>query len=516
MDEREGSPLSSGHYDSIVIGAGHNGLTCAAYLARAGHRVLVLESADDVGGLAAVREFHPGFRVSVPHTVTHFSPKVVRDLGLAKHGFSGSSHALRTTGFGEDGRPLTVDNESLSGASSADTAAYGEYSRLMRRFAGKLEPFWQKTMPRIGEGIGLSGMATFAHLGLNLRRLGKNDMEEFLRVASLPMRDLMDEYFEDEVLKVVLSWDGLIGSKLAPRSPNNPVLTILYRMAGRQGGTGLIEALRAASEAAGVEIRTDSPVARVQIDANSAGLEASGVRLQSGETITANHVVSSTDPKTTFLGLVGAEHLEIGFTNRIRRLRSDGYVGKLHLALGDLPRFEGLENPDGRLILAPDLDAIEHAFDDAKYGAGSESPVMEVVLPSLRDGSLAPAGQHVLSAHVMYVPYRMKGGWSDAAREAMCERAIDTIERYAPGIRDLILHREFLAPVDLERMYGVTGGHWHHTEMAADQLLMMRPTYEAAQYRTPIPGLYLCGAGCHPAGDLTGMPGRNAAREILP
>ncbi len=340
-------------------------------------------------------------------------------------------------------------------------------------------------------------------------------MEEFLRIASLPMRDLMNEYFEDEVLKSVLSWDGLIGSKLAPRSPNNAVFTTLYRMAGNGGSTGLIHALRKASDDAGVEIRVGSPVARVQIDANASGLEASGVALQNGETITADNIISSADPKTTFLDLVGIEHLEVGFTNRIRRLRCDGYVGKLHLALSDLPRFDGLESPEGRLILAPDLDAIEYAFDDAKHGELPGSPVMEVVVPSLEDRSLAPTGQHVLSAHVMYVPYRLKGGWNDAARDTMRERAIDTLEKHAPGVRELILHSEFLAPLDMERIYHVTGGHWHQTEMAADQLLMMRPTYEAAQYHTPIPGLYLCGAGCHPAGDLTGGPGHNAAREIL-
>ena len=208
-------------------------------------------------------------------------------------------------------------------------------------------------------------------------------------------------------------------------------------------------------------------------------------------------------------------NLEIGFTNRIRRLRCDGYVAKLHLALNGLPEFSGLANPDGRMIIAPDMDTIEFAFDDAKYGECSKQPVMEIVLPSMHDASLAPAGQHVLSAHVMYAPYRLTGGWNDAARDSFCERAIDTIARYAPGIREQIIHQELLTPLDLERNYGVTGGHWHHTEFALDQALMMRPTYAAAQYSTPLPGLYLCGAGCHPGGDLAGGPGHNAAREIL-
>ncbi|MFQ5982149.1 MAG: phytoene desaturase family protein, partial [Woeseiaceae bacterium] len=251
------------------------------------------------------------------------------------------------------------------------------------------------------------------------------------------------------------------------------------------------------------------------IDGGTDGLVAKGVQLLNGEKIEADHVISATDPQRTFLGLVGVEHLNIGFTNRIRRLRCDGYVAKLHLALSELPEFDGLQRPDGRMIIAPDMDTIEYAFDDAKYGGCPANPVMEIVLPSVHDASLAPAGQHVLSAHVMYVPYRLKGGWTDAARDLICERAIDAIAQYAPRIRQQIIHREFLTPFDLEQNYRVTRGHWHHTEFAMDQMLMMRPTYEAAQYGTPIPGLFLCAAGCHPGGGIMGAAGHNAAREIL-
>ena len=226
-------------------------------------------------------------------------------------------------------------------------------------------------------------------------------------------------------------------------------------------------------------------------------------------------MISSADPKTTFVNLVGVQYLDIGFTNRIRRLRCDGYVAKLHLALSELPLFDGLQQPDGRLIIAPDMDAIEFAFDDAKYGESPKNPVMEIVLPSLHDPSVAPDGQHVLSAHVMYVPLKLQGGWTDAARDQMCERTIDIIARYAPRIREQITGQEFLTPADIERQYRVTGGHWHHTEFAVDQMLMMRPTYGAAQYQTPVPGLFLCGAGSHPGGDLVGGAGHNAAQVIL-
>jgi len=292
---------------------------------------------------------------------------------------------------------------------------------------------------------------------------------------------------------------------------------MLYRMAGEQQGSvrGLIEALQSAAAASGVEIRTATAVERILVQTTEQGLAVHGVRLAGGEEIEAERVISAADPQTTFLKLVGVENLEIQFTNRIRRLRCDGYVAKLHLALSGLPEFTGLAEAGGRMIIAPDMDSIEFAYDEAKHGGCSQNPVMEIVIPSLYDASLAPVGQHVLSAHVMYAPYQLKGGWDEAARNAFCERAIDTIARYAPGIREQIVHSELLTPLDLETNCNVSGGHWHHTEFALDQSLMMRPTYEAAQYSTPLPGLYLCGAGSHPGGDLTGGPGHNAASEIL-
>ncbi len=509
-------------FDTIIVGAGHNGLVCAAYLSRAGQRVLVLEAADTPGGMAATREFHPGFKSSIAHSVNQFSPKIARDLKLEAHGFK-LGQALPTVALNDAGEHVILQQGAVSGVGPDDASAYAEYRQLMRRFAEVMKPVWLKTMPRIGNN-NLSEILTFARIGLKLRLLGKADMGEFLRVFSLPARDLMDENFECDLLKAALSWDGMIGSRVAPRSPNHTVLSMLYRMSGEHGGDhalpaggieGLITALCSSATDAGAEVRTGARVGRILIDASEDGLAATGVELAGGEQITADRVVSSADPKRTFLELVGTQNLEIEFSNRIRRLRCNGLVAKLHLALDGLPEFSGLERPDGRLIIAPDLDAIEFAFDDAKYGESSQKPVMEIVIPSLHDASLAPAGQHVLSAHVMYVPYKHKGGWTGEAREAICERVIDTIARYAPGIRQQIVHQELLTPLDIEQTCNVTGGHWHHTELALDQMMMMRPTYEAAQYSTPIPGLYLCGAGCHPGGGLMGGPGHNAAHEIL-
>lgn len=504
------------HYDSIIIGAGHNGLVCAAYLAKAGQKVLVLESADTPGGLAASREFHAGFSAPVAHSVNHFQQKIATDLNLESHGLSLEPGPLQTIGLSPDGNHVVVHGDSVDGVDAGDAEAFTEFSRLMKRFAGALHPFWLKTIPRLAPAS-LADLLTFGRIGLKIRALGRQDMREFMRIAALPARDLVDEYFENEILKAVLCWDGLIGSKMAPRSPNSAVLPMLYRMSGdlRADPGSLVNALQAAASAYGAEIRPAAAVERILVSENAGVLAAQGVQLAGGEKIEAERVISSADPQSTFLRLAGVESLEIEFTNRVRRLRCDGYVAKLHLALESLPEFTGLEQAGGRMLIAPGMDAIEFAFDEAKYGGCPENPVMEIVIPSLRDVSLAPPGRHVLSAHVMYLPYRLKGGWGDAAREAMRERAIDTIAQYAPAIREQIVHAELLTPADLERDFNVTGGHWHHTEFALDQALMMRPTYQAAQYSTPLPGLYLCGAGCHPGGDLSGGPGHNAAQEIL-
>ena len=510
-------------YDSVIIGAGHNGLVCAAYLARAGQRVLVLEAAEVAGGLAADREFPS--RLSRHKSRTPLvtfparSQTTWRSQSMATRP-TARCHLSASTRVGE---PVVIQNGMLDGAGADDVSAYSECAALLERSAKALRPFWFKTMPRIGSKS-FGDMMTFAHLGWNLRRLGKDDMHEFMRIASLPARDLMDEYFDNELVKATLSWDGLIGSRMAPRSPNSAILAMLYRMSEGSlvnhavptgGAAGLVAALVAATESAGAEIRLGSAVEKVQIEGDTDGLRATGVILGDGTTVAADRVISAADPKTTFLNLVGVQHLEIGFSNQVKRLRCNGLVAKLHLALDDLPSFKGVDRPVGRMLIAPTMDAIEFAFDDAKYGECSKEPVMEIVIPTVHDDQLAPDGKHVLSAHVMYVPRELKGGWSDDSRNEFRDCAIDTIAQYAPGISDLILHSELLTPEDLEQQYRVTGGHWHHTEFAMDQMLMMRPTYGAAQYDSPIPGLHLCSAGSHPGGDLVGAAGRNAAAEVL-
>ena len=513
-------------YDVIIIGAGHNGLVCATLLAKNGQRVLVLEAADQVGGLAAAREFHPGFHASIAHTVNHFSATIAEQLELKKFGLELASEPLVLTGLNQDGEHVQISDDGIQGVSEADQQSYNNYIRLFRRFATALQPFWLKTMPDAGFQS-LEQLTTFGKIGWNLRSMGKEDMREFFRIISLCTRDLMDEFFDNDLLKASLSWDGLIGSRLAPRSPNNAVLAMRYRMSGNLDGSrnshlvpkggmaGLMDVLCNAARTGGVEIRSAAAVDSIIIEGHQQGPRAMGVKLANGENIEASIVVSSADPRTTFLDLVGVKNLQIEFSQRIKRLRCNGLVAKLHLALDGLPSFRGLESPSGRLLIAADMDAIEFAFDDAKYGEFSEQPVMEIIIPSLHDSSLAPEGKHVLSAHVMYFPFKLKTELDENTRQIFMDRIIEQIEVYAPGIREKVLHGELLTPLDLEREHGLSGGHWHHTELALDQMLMMRPTYEAAQYSTPVDSLYLCGAGSHPGGGISGGPGHNAAKQII-
>lgn len=510
------------NYDAIVIGAGHNGLVCATLLAKAGKRVLILEANAREGGLGATRDFHEGFRVPMAHGSASFSSTVLKDLNLEREGLSFSG-ALPTVGLGIDGNHVSVIGDTVTGATDADAAAYPDYRAKLKRYAKVLKSIWESTLPRLGAG-GLMESLVYAKGGLKIRMLGRDDMGEFVRILTLPMRDLVDEVFEDPKLQGLLSWDGVIGGKMAPRSPNNAVLPLLLRMNGLHDGDhcvpeggmkALTDALLSAAKKAGVTIRFDAPVAKILIEGDENGQRAAGVELASGETLTAVQIVSSADPKTTFLKLVGARHLDIQFTNRIDRFRADGFVAKYHAALSELPKISGLEDLGGRLLIAPTFDAIEFAYDDAKYGEASQQPVMEITFPSLHDASLAPAGQHVMSVNVMYAPYKEKSGWSGEARAAFLERIVTTLEQYIPNFSSYVVAQELLTPADLEAEYHAYGGHWHHGELSLEQALMMRPTYYAAQYSTPIPGVYLCGAGAHPGGGMTGLPGRNAARQIL-
>lgn len=509
----------------IVIGAGHNGLVCAAYLAKAGRKVTVVEVAKQVGGAAITREFAPDFRVSAcAHLSYLLDSGIRRELGLDGYGLEFARQNLKTVALARDGDHLVIDGNEVtgSGISATDRGAFREYRRFMTRFARVIGRLHNRIPPRIGSGQ-RSDLVGLGKLGLDIRLLGRKDMREFLRIAGINIFDVLQENFDSDLLKGALALDAVLGTHLGPRS-NNSVFTALHRMSGDAGATGgspslvkggmgaLCDALDAAARKHGAEVRTGCAVRRILLDFD----HVSGVELESGEQIAADTVVSSADPRTTFLDLLGARNLEAGFAQKISHVRLRGNAAKLHLALSDLPTFTGLDPAmlGERLVIAPDLDYVEHAFNHAKYGEFSAQPIAEITLPSVHDSSLAPAGQHVLSAVVQYAPRNLKQGWKDG-KAAFTDAVLDLLEQYAPDIRSRAVVAELLTPEDIEREFRISGGHWHHGELSLDQFLMLRPVPGAAQYAAPIDGLWLCGAGSHPGGGVMGSAGRNAARAIL-
>jgi phytoene dehydrogenase-like protein len=516
----------SGKYDCIVVGGGHNGLVCANYLARGGRSVLVLEAADRVGGAAVTREFAPDFRVSACAHLLHLMPEsVVRELSLGTHGLRLVAERMPTTALSGDGAPLLVDAANTAGLearSAADAVALPAYAGRLRRLAEALQPLFETVPPRLGTDSWHDRFA-LARIGLRLRALGRRDMRELLRIGGMCVQDLLDEHFESPLLKGALGFDAVLGSNFGPRSPGS-VFTLLYRMAAAgaaggslalpEGGIGALSAALSKSAIdAGVVIRTSEPVERILVRED----RAAGVVLQSGEQVLAGCVISNADPKTTFLRLLGSEYLDTGFVRRVTHLRARGLAAKLHLALDRLPQFRGLDASAlrGRLLLAPSLEYVERAFNHAKYGEFSAAPILEITVPSAVDETLAPAGKHVLSAVVQYVPYQlMAGGW-EQERERFTSLVVDMLESHAPGLRESVRAAELLTPLDIEREFRISGGHWHHAELALDQFLMTRPVPGAAQYGTPMEGLFLCGAGAHPGGGVMGVAGRNAARQVL-
>jgi phytoene dehydrogenase-like protein len=508
----------------VVVGGGHNGLACAAYLARAKREVVVLEAASQVGGAAVTREFSKGFRVSgCAHLAYLLDAGIASDLKLASHGLQWARKGLKTVALAPTGEHLVLkDGQLLSGMlSEADRKALAGYHARMLKFARVVAKQHNRRPPRLGGG-GRADMMGAALLGLDIRRLGRDDMREFLRIAGINIYDVLEEIFESPLLKGALALDAVLGANLGPRS-NNSVLALLHRLSGQAagndglsipaGGMGAIsEALAAAARAAGATVRTGSAVRRITLE----GDRVSGVELENGEKIAAGTVVSNADPARTLLGLLGTRHLETGFVHRIRHFRSKGMTAKLHLALEALPSFARMpaELAGERLVVAPDLVYLEHAFDAAKHGSCSPDPALEVTIPSVHDKSLAPQGKHVLSANVLYAPFDPRAS-GDAARRELLDRALAVLERHAPGLRRQVVASELLLPADIEREFGITGGHWHHGELALDQFMMLRPVPGAAQYAMPVGGLYLCGAGCHPGGGVMGSAGRNAANAVL-
>ena len=525
--------MTANRYDAIVIGAGHNGLVTAAYLGKAGRKVLVLERREVVGGAAVTEQVFPGFKFdTAAHRIGGLHPSVIRDLALERHGLELRRADPSVFAPAKDGPPLVVWRdakqtvESLRAISLADAEAWIPFSELIGKAATVVRSAWSSTPPNVS-GNDPRDLWAVLKLGVGLRRLGKKDMIEVVRILSMSMSELLGDWFESDVVKGTLAASGVAGMMQGPMAAGT-VYNFLHHHVGAaqgvlrptvrvRGGVGeLTKALAAAAAEAGAEIRTNQSVTRVTVK----GGRATGVVLSSGEEFAANRIVSNADPRSTFFDLVGPTELEPELVRKVKNIRFRGVSAKVHLALGELPRFDGV--PDGGLQLngvisiGPSLEYLERAYDDAKYGAPSRHPYLEVSIPSVSDPDFAEPGKHVMSVVVQYVPYRLaEGEWDVAARERLGDAVLSTLSEYAPGIESSVLHRQVLTPLDLEETFGLPEGNTYHGEHTLDQLIFMRPVPGQARYRTSIDGLYLCGAGTHPGGGVTGYPGYNAAREIL-
>jgi phytoene dehydrogenase-like protein len=518
-------------YDAIVVGGGHNGLVCAAYLARAGKRVVVLERSDIVGGAARSEEVFPGFRFSVfSYVVSLLRPEIIRDLDLPRHGLhilplESTVTPLANGDYLGQWGDHDQNRRELARHSLRDAEAYDEFGRLMYQMARAVKPFLAMTPPD-PTSLGWPDLRGMWKLGRELRGLGRERFHALHKLMTMSSADYLDEWFETEALKATKSASGIIGTFLGPRSPGTAYVLLhhymgeidgVFRAWGfAKGGNGSVSgAIAAAAREHGAEIRTSAPVARVLVGNG----RATGVVVVNGDELHADVVVSSADPRRTFMQLVGPEHLPDDFASAIRNFKFRGSSGKVNLALSELPNFSCLPGVGphlrGAISISPSVDYLERAYDDAKYGEVSTEPYMDIVIPSMIDPSMAPPGQHVMSIFVQYVPYHVNGGWTDQKREAFGDRVIDTLAKYAPNIKSSILHRQVITPADIERIVGISEGNIFHGELALEQMFFLRPVPRWAKYRTPIHGLYQCGSGTHPGGGVMGASGRNAAMTIL-
>ncbi|HXF83610.1 MAG TPA: NAD(P)/FAD-dependent oxidoreductase [bacterium] len=519
-------------YDAVVIGGGHNGLVTAAYLARGGLRVLVLERRPVLGGAAATEELWPGYRVSTAaYLCGLLAPRVIADLDLERHGYRIFPKDPAFFSPFPDGRALFVwrddrrTAEEISRFSRRDAERYPEYEALLERLAAFVEPWLLRTPPDLVRRR-LGDLAGLARLGWDLLRLPPRDLAQAVRIATQSARDFLDAWFESSELKASLATDGVIGARGGPSTPGTAYVLFHHCMgqaAGKRGLWGFVRggmgglsaAIAAAARERGAEIRTGAEVERVLVREG----RAEGVVLRGGEEIRARIVASSADPKVTFLRL--APDVDAEFRREIEAIRTAGVAMKINLALDGLPSFTACPGeapgPQHRatIHIGPSMAYIDRAWQEAQEGRPSGQPFCEVTIPTTYDPELAPPGRHLMNIFVQYAPYHLAHGHWDELKEAVADRAIETIEAYAPGLKDRILHRQVHSPLDLERDFALTGGDIFHGEMTPDRLFFMRPVPGWAGYRTPIRGLYLCGAGAHPGGGVMGAPGHNAARTIL-
>lgn len=521
-------------YDAIIIGAGHNGLVTAGYLARAGRSVLVLESRPVVGGACVTEELFPGFRVSTAaYLCSLLQEKIIRDLELRKFGYQIFPKDPAYFSPLPDGRRLFLWQDSrqtiseIARFSGADAQRYPAYEAQLARLAAFVESLLLRTPPNIFPPR-LDDLIRFFSLLARAARMPGRDLAALLKIMTASVASFLEEWFESDALKTALATDGVIGTNGGPYTPGTAYVLLHHCMGGVngirglwgfvKGGMGAItQALAQSAISRGARMRTGSPVAKILVR----NKRARGVVLEDGEELQSRVVVSAVDPKRTFLKLVDAEHLDSEFRDQVAKIRMEGTSFKLNLAVDQLPDFKAspgtAPGPQhrGTIHICPSLEYLERAWDDAKYGRPSAHPMLEITIPTVYDSSLAPPGKHILSIFAQYTPYRLQEGSWREVREIFADRVIDLLAEYAPNIRQAIMGRHMLSPLDLEEQFGMTGGNIFHGEMSPDQLFFMRPLAGWARYRTPVRGLYLCASGTHPGGGVMGAPGYNAAKEIL-
>src|SRR6516162_538576 len=520
-------------YDAIIIGAGHNGLVTAAYLARAGRQVLVLERRDMVGGCAVTEELWPGYRVSTgAYLVSLLQDRIVRELELERFGYRVDAKDPAFFSAFPDGRHFFMWQDrartlaEIAKFSRHDAEVYAAYEDQLERIARVIEDLLLITPPPFPPR-GPLDFLDYLKLAGRMRSLRSKDLVALVKIFTQSAAELLDEWFESDEVKVTLATDGVIGANGGPRSPGTAYILLHHSMGGVAGHRGLwgfvrggmgavAEAIAASARAKGAAVRTHAAVDRVLVRNG----RAFAVVLANGEEIEATIIASNLDPKATFLRLIEESALEPDFVSTVRRFRSEGTSAKINLALTGLPEFTAFPATPGphhraTMHICPSIEYIEHAWDDAKYGRPSERPLLELTIPTMYDASLAPPGRHIMGIFLQYAPYTLREGAWDELRESFGDHVIALIEEYAPNIRSIIESREVLTPLDLERRFGITGGNIFHGEMSLDQMFVMRPVAGWARYRTPIQGLYLCGAGAHPGGGVMGAAGYNCAREIL-
>jgi phytoene dehydrogenase-like protein len=522
-------------YDAIIVGAGHNGLVTAAYLARAGRRVLVLERREVVGGACVTEELWPGFKVSTAAYVNSLlRPEIIRDLELARYGFELLPRSPSSFTPFPDGRFLLLGpDKALTAAqvakfSKRDAEALPRYEAMLERVAAFIEPTLLRTPPNPWSWRPRD-LVALAQLGWRLLKLG-SDGPRALEILTGAARPILDRWFESEELKIALATDAIIGAMASPSMPGTAYVLFHHVMGEcngvrgmwgyvRGGMGGITQALARAAQAHGAEIRVNSPVTSILTRDG----RVTGVALADGTEVRARQVASNADAHATFLGLVGERALPPDFVAAVRAIDYSSASLKINVALSELPDFVAVRGsglpPDahlrGTIHIAPTLDYMERAYDDAKYGRPSADPVLECTIPSVVDPTVAPPGRHVMSFFVQYAPYRLRAGDWDREKDRFADRCFDLLAEYAPNFRRAVIDRQVLSPVDLERRFGLTGGNIFQGAMTLSQLFFLRPVPGYADYRTPIRGLYLCGAATHPGGGVMGACGYNAAREML-